>query len=100
MKNLFTVLLFSAITVQAQTIGPPITVLPPLPQYPLSFCGQYPNADVCKSKKEETKCIDGYTYKKGTDPNGRVVWIQLFWPNGQPRECKICMLPEGCDKKE
>jgi len=102
MKLIYAFLLVAG-AASAQTPSQPLTVLPLQPTpFPLSFCGQYPQHEVCRPKKEEiiTKCIDGFVYKKGTDSNGRTTWIQLFWPNGQPKECKVCMLPEGCPKKE
>jgi hypothetical protein len=102
-KSLLAILLFGAVAAQAQTLGPPLTVLPLQPTpFPFSFCGQYPNHPACQPRKEEmiTRCIDGFLYKKETDQNGRVKWVQLFYANGEPRTCKVCMLPEGCAKKD
>lgn len=101
MKSTLALTLLTAhLAVMAQT--QPLTVLPLQPTpFPLSFCGQYPQHEVCKKKEEiVTKCIDGFLYRRGKNPKGHAIWIPLVDANDQPRECKVCMLPEGCAKKE
>ena len=72
-------------------LGDPLTPLTPLTptiNYPLSFCGQYPNEDVCKSKSEtHTKCIDGTLYHEVEDRVDNY-WVQSHNSDGTIIICR------------
>lgn len=77
-------LLLAASVAHADGLGLSLTPQLQVQQYPLSFCGQYPDADVCKQKPEHhdrTKCIDGTLYHE-VERDGDHYWVQSHNSDG------------------